>query len=295
MRNLPREDIKVVIHPRGGLNTTKLGAVVVADAILAATSNISDDLDQDTLCLNTQRNITVASTPRRENAGRRGEYLRPTHSKSPTVPPLDLVLEENLQFPTTSSEMETVSRGRSRSRDRSRLRGHSKSRGHSRSWATARSWSSARSKTGSSSTRRPQKPALSWASKVRGDDVKPAESSRSPSKQSGLLHYVYQLESLRKENALLCIGNAQVKEVMKKTASEIAEIKKFALRQASDPSPEPIAMEVPEASTSRSGASKRRAKECKQSNATDKTLAAMEDVLSAMQSSLKKKKTDWAQ
>ncbi|KAL3237311.1 hypothetical protein MRX96_048194 [Rhipicephalus microplus] len=217
-------------------------------------------------------------------------YLRLTHSKSPRVPPLDLVLEENLQFPTTSSEMKTVSRGHSRSRDRSRLRGHSKSRGRSRSWARARSWSSARSNTGSSSNCRPQKPALFWASKVRGNDGKPAEGSRSPSKQSGLLHYVNQLESLRKENALLCIGNAQVKEAMKKTASEIAEFKKFALRQASDPSPEPITMELPEASTSRSGASKSRAKECKQSNATDKTLAAMEDVLSAMQSSLKEKK-----
>ncbi|KAH7935324.1 hypothetical protein HPB52_005931 [Rhipicephalus sanguineus] len=73
---------------------------------------------------------------------------------------------------------------------------------------------------------------------------------------------------------------------MKKMANEIAEIKKFTLGQASNSSPAPIAMEVPEASTGGSGASKRRAIESKQNDATGKTLAAMEEVLAAMQSSL---------
>lgn len=68
MPQLPREDTKIVIRPRGGLNIVKTGCTVVADAILAATSICAEDLRGDTLCPNVQQNIMVVSTPRRENA-----------------------------------------------------------------------------------------------------------------------------------------------------------------------------------------------------------------------------------
>lgn len=69
---LPKEDMKIVIRPRGGLDISKIGAATVADAILAAAGLSQDELSQDTLCPNLQQNIMVASTPRRENADRYG-------------------------------------------------------------------------------------------------------------------------------------------------------------------------------------------------------------------------------
>ncbi|KAH7984755.1 hypothetical protein HPB52_023713 [Rhipicephalus sanguineus] len=73
MPPLPRDDIKIVIRPRGGLNISKIGAAAVADAILAAAGISQEDLCHDTLCPNLQQNIMVASTPKRENASR---YVR---------------------------------------------------------------------------------------------------------------------------------------------------------------------------------------------------------------------------
>ncbi|KAH7955344.1 hypothetical protein HPB52_000379 [Rhipicephalus sanguineus] len=70
MPPLPRDDIKIVIRPRGGLNISKIGAAAVADAILAAAGISQEDLCHDTLCPNLQQNIMVASTPKRENASR---------------------------------------------------------------------------------------------------------------------------------------------------------------------------------------------------------------------------------
>lgn len=69
---LPKEDMKIVIRPRGGLDISKIGAATVADAILAAAGLSQDELSQDTLCPNLQQNIMVASTPRRQNADRYG-------------------------------------------------------------------------------------------------------------------------------------------------------------------------------------------------------------------------------
>ncbi|KAH7968428.1 hypothetical protein HPB52_008307 [Rhipicephalus sanguineus] len=73
MPQLPREDTKIVIRPRGGLSIVKTGSTVVADAILAATSICTEDLRGDMLCPNVEQNIIFASTPRRENAAR---YVR---------------------------------------------------------------------------------------------------------------------------------------------------------------------------------------------------------------------------
>ncbi|KAH7936339.1 hypothetical protein HPB52_021545 [Rhipicephalus sanguineus] len=67
---LPREDTKIVIRPRGGLNIVKVGVTLVADAILAAAGISEEESQQDTLCPNVQQNIMVASTPNQENVSR---------------------------------------------------------------------------------------------------------------------------------------------------------------------------------------------------------------------------------
>ncbi|KAH7939788.1 hypothetical protein HPB52_017434 [Rhipicephalus sanguineus] len=67
---LPREDTKIVIRPRGGLNIVKVGVTLVADAILAAAGISEEESQQDTLCPNVQQDIMVASTPNQENVSR---------------------------------------------------------------------------------------------------------------------------------------------------------------------------------------------------------------------------------
>ncbi|KAH7983148.1 hypothetical protein HPB52_009647 [Rhipicephalus sanguineus] len=69
MPQLPMEDTKIVIRPRGGLSIAKTGSTVVADA---ATRISTEDLRGDSLCPNVQQ-ILVDSTPRRENTDR---YVR---------------------------------------------------------------------------------------------------------------------------------------------------------------------------------------------------------------------------
>ncbi|KAH7938567.1 hypothetical protein HPB49_025324 [Dermacentor silvarum] len=49
---LPKEDTKIVIRPRGGLDISKNRASTVAEAILAAAGISQDKLSQDTLCPN---------------------------------------------------------------------------------------------------------------------------------------------------------------------------------------------------------------------------------------------------
>ncbi|KAL1469515.1 hypothetical protein MTO96_041028 [Rhipicephalus appendiculatus] len=70
MPSLPREDNKIVIRPRGGLNIAKVGVTLVGDAILAAAGIREEDTLQDTLCPNVPQNIMVASTPNQENVSR---------------------------------------------------------------------------------------------------------------------------------------------------------------------------------------------------------------------------------
>ncbi|KAL1476556.1 hypothetical protein MTO96_018395 [Rhipicephalus appendiculatus] len=73
MPQLPWDDTKIVIRPRGGLNIAKTGSTVVADAFLAVTGICTADQQINTLCPNVQQNIMVASTPSRDNADR---YVR---------------------------------------------------------------------------------------------------------------------------------------------------------------------------------------------------------------------------
>ncbi|XP_065288641.2 uncharacterized protein [Dermacentor albipictus] len=68
MPALPRNDIKIVVRPKGGLNTATIGAVRIASAIYRAAGVSDQDASEDTVCPNTQQNIVVISTPSSTNA-----------------------------------------------------------------------------------------------------------------------------------------------------------------------------------------------------------------------------------
>ncbi|KAH7984368.1 hypothetical protein HPB52_019971 [Rhipicephalus sanguineus] len=70
MPPLPKDDAKIIVRPRGGLNISKVGPTVVAEAIWNAVGIDSATRDSDTMCPNFQQNIMVVSTPSRENATR---------------------------------------------------------------------------------------------------------------------------------------------------------------------------------------------------------------------------------
>lgn len=60
---LPREETKVVVRPRGGLNIARTQTAIVASAIMAAANVSREDGAADTFCPNLQQNIMVVSTP----------------------------------------------------------------------------------------------------------------------------------------------------------------------------------------------------------------------------------------
>ncbi|KAL1482141.1 hypothetical protein MTO96_034013 [Rhipicephalus appendiculatus] len=70
MPPLPNDDAKIIIRPRGGLNISKVGPTVVAEAIWNAVGIDLVARDSDTMCLNFQQNIMFVRTPSRENATR---------------------------------------------------------------------------------------------------------------------------------------------------------------------------------------------------------------------------------
>ncbi|KAL1481435.1 hypothetical protein MTO96_034469 [Rhipicephalus appendiculatus] len=70
MPKLPKEDIKIVVRPQGGLDIVKVGAPVVTAAIFAAASMTEEESAEDTVCPNSHQNIVVMSTPKRANADR---------------------------------------------------------------------------------------------------------------------------------------------------------------------------------------------------------------------------------
>lgn len=60
---LPREEIKIIVRPRGGLNIAKARTVTVASAIMAAARVAREDGAADTFCPNFHQNIMLVSTP----------------------------------------------------------------------------------------------------------------------------------------------------------------------------------------------------------------------------------------
>ncbi|KAH7945957.1 hypothetical protein HPB49_017836 [Dermacentor silvarum] len=73
MPHLPKEDTKIVVRPRGGLNLAKVGGPAVTAAIFHATCIAREERAQDTICMNNHQNIMVMSTP---NEASNDKYLQ---------------------------------------------------------------------------------------------------------------------------------------------------------------------------------------------------------------------------
>ncbi|KAH6921730.1 hypothetical protein HPB50_004372 [Hyalomma asiaticum] len=63
MPPLPREEIKIVIRPQGGLNILKIGGPTVTTAIFASAKIAKEESTDDTVCPNPRQNIVVTSHP----------------------------------------------------------------------------------------------------------------------------------------------------------------------------------------------------------------------------------------
>ncbi|KAH7975289.1 hypothetical protein HPB52_000004 [Rhipicephalus sanguineus] len=70
MPPLPRDEIKVIVRPRGGLCIGRVGPSTVAEAIWEAAGFDNVRRSADTMCPNIVQNIMVISTPSQENADR---------------------------------------------------------------------------------------------------------------------------------------------------------------------------------------------------------------------------------
>ncbi|KAH7956403.1 hypothetical protein HPB52_008868 [Rhipicephalus sanguineus] len=73
MPQLPKDEIRIIVRPNGGLNINKVGSLTVTAAIFQATQLTPEERQHDTICPNVQQNIVVVSTPRQFNAER---YVR---------------------------------------------------------------------------------------------------------------------------------------------------------------------------------------------------------------------------
>ncbi|KAK8784105.1 hypothetical protein V5799_009525 [Amblyomma americanum] len=78
MSRLPKEEIKIVVRPKGGLDIVKVGAPTVTAAIFAASDITGDESAEDTVCPNSYQNTVVVSTPKRANTDRYAK-LRQIH------------------------------------------------------------------------------------------------------------------------------------------------------------------------------------------------------------------------
>lgn len=67
---LPREDNKIVLRPRGGLNIARTEASTLMSAIFAAADISLHESKEDTICTNVAQNILVVSTPDEARAKR---------------------------------------------------------------------------------------------------------------------------------------------------------------------------------------------------------------------------------
>ncbi|KAH6921725.1 hypothetical protein HPB50_004367 [Hyalomma asiaticum] len=68
MAQMPEEDIKIIIGPKGAFGNWKAGPTVVAVGILLAAGLAP--VDSDIICPSLQQNIVVACVPKRENDDR---------------------------------------------------------------------------------------------------------------------------------------------------------------------------------------------------------------------------------
>lgn len=65
---LPREEIKIILRPRGGLNVGRTEATKLMAAIFAAAGTTLQESREDTICTNVAQNIIVISTPQESRA-----------------------------------------------------------------------------------------------------------------------------------------------------------------------------------------------------------------------------------
>ncbi|KAM7289069.1 uncharacterized protein ISCGN_029206 [Ixodes scapularis] len=68
--SMPKEDIKIVVRPRGGLNIAKMGGPAAMAAVTRAAKVTREEAGEDTVGINTQQNIIVISTPDERRATR---------------------------------------------------------------------------------------------------------------------------------------------------------------------------------------------------------------------------------
>lgn len=68
--NIPRGETKIIVRPRGGLNTGRIEAPVLMSAIMAATEIPKELAMEDTICANVAQNIIVVSTPDEQREAR---------------------------------------------------------------------------------------------------------------------------------------------------------------------------------------------------------------------------------
>lgn len=73
MPALPREDFKIVLRPRGGIDISKAGQVEAGRAVCEAARITREESARNVICPNYQQNIIVVSTATRQNVDR---YVR---------------------------------------------------------------------------------------------------------------------------------------------------------------------------------------------------------------------------
>ncbi|XP_065300866.1 uncharacterized protein [Dermacentor albipictus] len=61
--DMPKEDTKIVMRPRGGLNVARTEVSIIMSAVMTAARVTKEEGKADTICTNAQQNIIVVSTP----------------------------------------------------------------------------------------------------------------------------------------------------------------------------------------------------------------------------------------
>ncbi|KAL1444768.1 hypothetical protein MTO96_045418 [Rhipicephalus appendiculatus] len=68
MPRLPKEEAKVIVRPRGGLNMCRMEAPMIASALIRAAGIAESEAQGDAICPDWLQNIVVVSTPKRDKA-----------------------------------------------------------------------------------------------------------------------------------------------------------------------------------------------------------------------------------
>ncbi|KAK8788910.1 hypothetical protein V5799_021309 [Amblyomma americanum] len=61
--DMPKEDTKIVMRPRGGLNVARTEVPIIMSAVMTAARVTKEEVKADTICTNAQQNIIAVSTP----------------------------------------------------------------------------------------------------------------------------------------------------------------------------------------------------------------------------------------